>query len=74
MLKIYSLCVLHWQFICKPLFYVLKHIMRLMIVYASRCCVIKQRCLKCVCYRLEDGGEGMGDFWDSILNVIEENT
>ena len=20
------------------------------------------------------GGEGMGDFWDSILNVIEENT
>jgi hypothetical protein len=19
------------------------------------------------------GGEGMGDFWDSILNVIEEN-
>jgi hypothetical protein len=19
-------------------------------------------------------GEGMGDFWDSILNVIEENT
>jgi hypothetical protein len=22
----------------------------------------------------EVGGEGMGDFWDSILNVIEENT
>jgi hypothetical protein len=20
------------------------------------------------------GGEGMGDFWDSIVNVIEENT
>jgi hypothetical protein len=20
------------------------------------------------------GGEGMGDFWDSIRNVIEENT
>jgi hypothetical protein len=20
------------------------------------------------------GGKGMGDFWDSILNVIEENT
>jgi hypothetical protein len=20
------------------------------------------------------GGGGMGDFWDSILNVIEENT
>jgi hypothetical protein len=22
----------------------------------------------------EVGGEGMGDFWDSIGNVIEENT
>jgi hypothetical protein len=22
----------------------------------------------------EVGGEGMGDFWDSIENVIEENT
>jgi hypothetical protein len=21
----------------------------------------------------EVGGEGMGDFWDSILNIIEEN-
>jgi hypothetical protein len=21
-----------------------------------------------------EGGEGMGDFWDSIGNVIEENT
>jgi len=21
-----------------------------------------------------EGGGGMGDFWDSILNVIEENT
>jgi hypothetical protein len=27
-----------------------------------------------IIFKNEEGGEGMGDFWDSIWNVNEENT
>jgi hypothetical protein len=29
---------------------------------------------ECQGQKMGIGGEGMGDFWDSILNLIEENT